>query len=77
MGFFCALIGFLLAIYSIVNKLLNPDVIMGWTSTIAAITGIGGMILIVLGMIGEYVGRIYISLNENPQYVIRNIRGKK
>ena len=31
----------------------------------------GGMIMILLGMIGEYIGRIYISLNNSPQYVIR------
>ena len=34
---------------------------------------IGGMILFVLGVIGEYIGRIYLSLNQNPQYVVRTI----
>ena len=38
----------------------------------AALLFIGGMIMLLLGMIGEYVGRIYISMNNSPQYVIRN-----
>ena len=38
---------------------------------------IGGMIMLMLGLIGEYVGRIYISLNNSPQYVIREIVGQK
>ena len=37
-----------------------------------AILLIGGMIMLMLGMIGEYIGRIYISLNNSPQYVIRD-----
>jgi undecaprenyl-phosphate 4-deoxy-4-formamido-L-arabinose transferase len=36
---------------------------------------IGGMIMLLLGMIGEYVGRIYISINRSPQYVIRRTVG--
>ena len=37
----------------------------------AAIVFIGGMLMIMLGLIGEYIGRIYISINNSPQYVIR------
>ena len=37
----------------------------------AAIMFIGGMIMLMLGIIGEYIGRIYISINNAPQYVIR------
>ena len=44
---------------------------IGWTSTIGVMLLIGGMILFVLGMIGEYLGRAYISLNNSPQYVIK------
>jgi undecaprenyl-phosphate 4-deoxy-4-formamido-L-arabinose transferase len=32
---------------------------------------VGGMIMLLLGLIGEYVGRIYISINQSPQYVVR------
>lgn len=76
-GISVALIGFILTIYSVLNKLFNPDVPMGWTSVIAIISLVGGTTLMVLGMIGEYIGRIYMSLNKTPQYVIKEIKGEK
>ena len=63
--------GFVYGIYTVVKRLLNPDVPMGFSSTMAAIVFFGGMIMLMLGLIGEYIGRIYISLNNSPQYVIR------
>lgn len=69
-----AAVGFLYGIYTIVKRLVNPNVPMGFSSTMAAIVFFGGMIMIMLGLIGEYVGRIYISLNNSPQYVIREKR---
>jgi len=66
-----AMAGFLYGIYTIIKRLLNPDVPMGFSSTMAAIVFFGGMIMLMLGLIGEYIGRIYISLNNSPQYVIR------
>jgi len=73
MGILSALIGFVYSIWAVINKLTNPDAPMGWTSTIIILLVIGGMILFVLGLIGEYIGRIYISMNNAPQYVIRQI----
>ena len=66
-----AVIGFLYGIYTIIKRFLNPNVPMGFSSTMSAIVFFGGMIMLMLGLIGEYVGRIYISLNNSPQYVIR------
>lgn len=70
-GVFSAAVGFLYGLYTIIKRLVNPQVPMGFSSTMAAIVFFGGMIMIMLGMIGEYIGRIYISLNNSPQYVIR------
>ncbi|SJZ58480.1 glycosyltransferase family 2 protein [Anaerorhabdus furcosa] len=70
-GIIAAFFGLLLLIYSLVNWLNNPMVPQGWTSMIATTAILGGIILAVLGMIGEYIGRIYMSLNETPQYVIK------
>lgn len=67
----CAGIGFLYGLYTIVKRLLNPAVPMGFSALMSATVFFGGMIMILLGMIGEYIGRIYISLNNSPQYVIR------
>lgn len=71
MGAISAIIGFLYGFYTIIKRLVIPDVPMGFSSTMSAIVFFGGMIMLMLGLIGEYVGRIYISLNNSPQYVIR------
>lgn len=63
--------GFLYGIYTIIKKFVNPNVVIGFSSLMAAIMFIGGMLMLMLGIIGEYIGRIYISLNNSPQYVIR------
>ncbi len=76
-GIGIAILGFLYVIYIIINKCINPDVPMGWSSTMAAIFIIGGLILFTLGMIGEYLGRVYISINDAPQYVIREQTDEK
>lgn len=62
--------GGILAAVTVIRKIMNPAIPMGWSSTIAVMLILGGMILFVLGIIGEYVGRIYMSINETPQYVI-------
>ena len=67
----CAGLGFLYGIYTIIKRLVNPNVPMGFSALMAALVFFGGMIMIMLGLIGEYVGRIYISMNNSPQYVIR------
>ena len=72
-GVIVAIIGFLYALWIVIRKCVNPLVPIGWSSTIAIMLIIGGMLLCVLGMIGEYIGRIYICLNNSPQYVIREI----
>ena len=51
---------------------MNPAVPMGFSAMMSALVFFGGMIMIMLGLIGEYIGRIYISLNHSPQYVIRD-----
>lgn len=70
-GGLCAAAGFGYGIYTIIKRLVNPLVPMGYSSTMAAIMFIGGMLMIMMGLIGEYIGRIYISMNNAPQYVIR------
>lgn len=72
-GCIAALIGFVYAVYTIIRKLVDPTRVIGWSSTISIMLILGGLILLVLGMIGEYVGRIYISINNSPQYVIRTV----
>ena len=56
---------------------MNPQVATGWSSIMAALLIVGGIILFMLGMIGEYIGRIYISINNSPQYVVKEIYKQK
>ena len=71
LGFFTAAVGFIYGTYVIVSRILNPDMPMGYSSMMAALLFIGGMIMLMLGIIGEYIGRTYININNAPQYVIR------
>lgn len=68
-----AILGFFYGIYVVIRKLVDTTIEMGWSSIIAAIFFLGGLILVMLGLIGEYIGRIYISINNAPQYTIREI----
>lgn len=71
LGFFVALSGFIYSIIIIIRKLMTPSMTAGWASIIAIILILGGLILIMLGLIGEYIGRIYICINAAPQYVVK------
>lgn len=74
-GVFCAFCGFIYAFVNIVRKLMGVDILVGWSSMISIMLILGGITLIMLGFIGEYVGRIYISINNAPQYVVRETTG--
>lgn len=70
-GFFSALIGFLLSVYFITNKLFIHSVIPGWTSLIVLSLIFSGLILITLGIIGEYLKRIISNVDNRPSYIER------
>lgn len=76
-GCISAGIGFLIGFYQVIRKLLDPDVLAGYTSLIACILWVGGIIMLLLGMIGEYIGRIYMLNNQIPQYVIKTVYRKE
>jgi undecaprenyl-phosphate 4-deoxy-4-formamido-L-arabinose transferase len=72
MGFASAGVGLISLVYIVLRKLLMPALIMpGWTSVSAMVLFFGGVQLLALGMLGEYVGRIFLLMNRNPQYTIR------
>jgi undecaprenyl-phosphate 4-deoxy-4-formamido-L-arabinose transferase len=71
LGFIFSLIGFFIGIYAIVEKFHNPTVPLGYTSLIFVISIYSGIQLIAIGMVGEYLGRIFLSHNKKPQYSIR------
>ena len=70
-GFIFAFAGFIIGLIAIIDKLVHPNIESGWTSLFAMMLFIGGFIMLLLGLIGEYVGRGYLIDNHIPQYVIR------
>ncbi|WP_010262470.1 glycosyltransferase [Treponema primitia] len=72
-GSFCSLFGFIFGIVLIIQKILNPHIAAGYTSTMASLFFIGGVLMMMLGLLGEYVGRMFMVLNNLPQYVVREV----
>jgi undecaprenyl-phosphate 4-deoxy-4-formamido-L-arabinose transferase len=70
-GFFFAGAGLIAAIVVFIMKFVRPDMSMGWPSLMCAIFFFFGLNFMFLGMIGEYLGRLFLSMNKEPQYVIK------
>ncbi|MGL4283715.1 glycosyltransferase [Eubacterium aggregans] len=73
LGFVISLLGFIYGIHTIVMQFVNPSEISGWPSLISAVVFLGGVNMVLLGLVGEYVGRVYISMNNTPQFIVRNV----
>lgn len=73
-GFFTAIVGFLWGLIIVIRKIVNPtEILAGYSSLMAVILVVGGVLMLMLGLVGEYIGRIYISINRSPQYVVRDV----
>lgn len=72
-GLILAAVGFLFGIATIINKIMNPQIPAGYTTTMALIVFFFGFSFLFMGLLGEYVGRIYMSLNRAPQFIIKEI----
>jgi len=76
-GVLMSVIGFIITIILSIKALLIGDV-PGWTSLMGAILLLFGVQFIMIGLLGEYIGRIYINNNKAPQYVVREVyKGEK
>ena len=76
-GILTSIVGFLFLVTIIIQKLLNPDIQAGYTSIMSVIIFFSGVIMLSLGVIGEYIGRIYQNLVNNSQYCVRNVYNSK
>jgi undecaprenyl-phosphate 4-deoxy-4-formamido-L-arabinose transferase len=70
----CGVLGMVVLI---IRKLVSRTKILGWTSTMMTIIFFSGIIILTLGIVGEYVGRMFLTMGNYPQYVVREIYGKK
>ena len=73
MGLIFAGSGFIFGIVTIIRKLLHPNMPVGYASTMVVMLFVGGIMLCMMGMLGEYIGRIYLSINRTPQSVVTEV----
>lgn len=65
--------GFVGALVVFIRKLLDPSIAIGWSSLMCAMLVLFGICFLMLGIIGEYVGKLILNVNRTPQYVIRDM----
>jgi polyisoprenyl-phosphate glycosyltransferase len=75
LGFLVSSVSFFYMVYAIGLKLFTDRVVLGWTSVMVAVLFLGGVQLLSLGIIGEYIGRIYDEVKQRPLYIIDEARG--
>jgi glycosyltransferase involved in cell wall biosynthesis len=74
-GFLVAALTSIYMAYALASALLIGNVLDGWTSLILAVLFLGGVQLIAIGVLGEYIGKIFIEIKGRPRYVIKSIKG--
>ena len=72
MGFFSAVVGLVLAIVYAVQYFIGKADVTGWTTLVILILILGGLILVSLGIIGKYLGQVYLTVNKQPKFIVKN-----
>lgn len=63
--------GFIGALIVLIRKLMNPSIAVGWSSLMCAMLVLFGIMFLLIGILGEYIGKIILNVNKTPQFVIR------
>ena len=69
LGFFIFLVSIGILIYSLVRHFMGATIV-GWTTLMVSVWGIGGLILLSLGVVGEYIGKIYLETKARPRFIV-------
>ena len=69
LGFFIFLVSIGILIYSLVRHFMGATIV-GWTTLMVSVWAIGGLILLSLGVVGEYIGKIYLETKARPRFLI-------
>ena len=77
LGSMLSILGFIFALLTFIERIIDNTVPSGYAAIIIVVTIFSGAILIAVGLLGEYVGRIFVSLNKKPQFIIRNVWSNK
>lgn len=75
LGMFLAVVGVIGMLYVLIGKIIHPGVPLGWSSMMMALCFFSGTILLFMGLIGEYIGRMFLEMQKTPQYVVRATYG--
>jgi dolichol-phosphate mannosyltransferase len=71
LGLFCVLLGLAYVLWTIISHfILGRDAVLGWTSTIALIVFFGGVQLLTIGVLGQYIGNIFDEAKGRPEYIV-------
>src|SRR5260370_275536 len=73
MGLAFSVVGFMLGLSVFVERMVRPDVPIGWATVVVAVVLFSGVQLIMLGLVGEYLGRLFLTSNQTPQFVVREV----
>lgn len=72
-GYFFSILSLLGALFVIIRKILVPSMAIGWPSMMCAMCFFSGITLLFMGLIGEYLGRMFLGMNRQPQFVVRDV----
>ena len=75
LGLFFSFTGFVLTLWLVFIKVPVDETTRGWTSLMVAILFLGGVQLISVGILGEYIGRIYEEVKDRPKYIVEKTWG--
>jgi undecaprenyl-phosphate 4-deoxy-4-formamido-L-arabinose transferase len=76
LGIVFSTLGALLSVYVVIEKMINPNIPIGWPMLIIVVMIFSGVQLLILGIIGEYLGRLFLTGNSTPQYTVRGVFGQ-
>lgn len=71
LGYTIALLSFIYAAYAIIMRLFTETAIAGWTSVLVGVMFIGGVQMVMIGILGGYIGRIFLESKKRPNYIIK------
>jgi dolichol-phosphate mannosyltransferase len=82
LGFGMAVTSFIIGLKAVIEYLITKNTVPGWVSTIVTVVLVGGVQLIILGIIGEYLGKLVNESKRRPHYIVRDssehaVAGKK
>jgi glycosyltransferase involved in cell wall biosynthesis len=76
MGLIAFLVAIVIFVYSIIQLILG-NTVSGWTSITISVWAVGGMQLLMLGIVGEYIGKIYLESKHRPKFIIQDVLYKE